>query len=366
MLLILVTLCFHLVGCAIQLKCLNERSYSLHESITAEAFPLSKFGFGPSHPFAYDVDGRKRTVEHMWTSSNVDYFCSFKMNSFRVTSDGKLFKLDTSEQVIFDHPTMCGPYGSIYAAQMYYDWNAAIRKKTVSLESTESLHRDLVVPLRMAWDDCFNHLSFQSLPLIGAVLEIHGDLWDKLVWHTSLYGAAVVNAMGVPMSRIVVAQPVEADTLILPWIPHWLPVQLASVRGISKRACELFTEKLLAMSFPESKEVLNPLTIYSPTHRRDSNDTLISGGTDQLRYFVYITRSGSDSRDVYREKALLRMISEIVDTKKVKVVVVGHSHSYNSIVMLQRSWQRFAKIFSRAIVMMGPHGMLVYFDPALT
>jgi hypothetical protein len=33
---------------------------------------------------------------------------------------------------------------------------------------------------RMRWDDCFNHLSFQSLPLIAHVREFRSDIWDKV------------------------------------------------------------------------------------------------------------------------------------------------------------------------------------------
>lgn len=206
-------------------------------------------------------------------------------------------------------------------------------------------------------------MSFQVMPLVGAVLEFHGDLWEKLSWHASTYTAAMLNAMGVPWSAIIVEEPVEAKVLLLPWIPYWLPVQLASVRGISLRSSELFTRKLIAMEFPESKELLDPLPIYSPTHPNDTAEDLMNShnSTDGYRYLVYMTRMGQDSRDVYNEKALLAMMAEMLDTSKVKLVVVGHSHAYKTAVMLQRSWQRFAKVFSKAIIMMGPHGNLLIY-----
>eukprot|EP01034_Spumella_vulgaris_P021449 gene21449-27482_t len=217
---------------------------------------------------------------------------------------------------------------------------------------------DLVVPLRMRWDDCFNHLSFQTMPLLGSVKEFHGDIWKTLSWHASLFGAAMLNLLDVPMERIAVEKTILAKTVLLPWVPHWCPVQLASLNGIAYNLAAELTKNLLAKQFTNKDSPLEPFNVLIPGKPEQESvhaylETRMSN--KDVRFVVYMSRTEHQPRGVVNEQEILSTIRTAL-SPNYQLVVLGHSVEYKTVLKLQQSWQRYARVVNRAVVFMGPHG----------
>ncbi len=150
------------------------------------------------------------------------------------------------------------------------------------------------------------------------------------------------------MEQIVIEKTILAKTVFLPWIPHWCPVQLASVHGIAQNLAETMTQNLLKKQFSSSESELDPFTLSVPGR----NNTL---RTD-VRYVVYISRRKDiQPRAVENEAEVINGIRSAL-SPKYQLVVLGHSVEYQAVQKLQQSWQRYARIVNKAIVFIGPHG----------
>ena len=204
---------------------------------------IHNHSFGASCPCVYDVNNRCRQSPHMCTASSSTSYCLIQIQRTLITGAGGLVDCKTSKIYTFQDPTMSG-MAPIYFAGIHeqfssrytqagVDFMNQVAQHTVHetyLEMTYPHHK-YVVPMRMRWDDCFNHLSFQSLPMIGLVYEFltrsssqHRKQFgasfhpDKLVFHASRYTGAMLQLIGVPPERIVVERPIIADRIILPWV----------------------------------------------------------------------------------------------------------------------------------------------------
>lgn len=197
-------------------------SYQINDRINVTVMSISKFGLKPDCPCPTDKTGKCRTAPHMCVASNVTYVCTFYMRDMTITALGGLVEGTSRDIVSFGHHTMSGGKDPQYfpmISQIFlkgFD-NAMSRY----VQEVHPMTRDIVVPLRSRWDDCFNHLSFQSMPLMALMYEFHPELWDKVNFHASRFTAALLMLLDVPQSSIVVEKNVRAKTVLMPWTPYW-------------------------------------------------------------------------------------------------------------------------------------------------
>lgn len=189
-----------------------------------------------------------RCYLQMCNSAVVDYFCDIRISNAVITKLGGFLDCSSLMPYSLSDPSIKGndplyfPSNNDMWAHNFIDMTVKLIETKFSVSDTLSTgHRPkqkrqktpishikpiqyeikqypLVIPLRMKWDDCFNHLSFQTLPLIGHAMELYGSIWDQLYWHASLYSAALLRLLDVPLNRIIIEERVVAKELLLPWI----------------------------------------------------------------------------------------------------------------------------------------------------
>jgi hypothetical protein len=329
-------------------------NYSLSSNIHVIVEDVRRYGLAPSCPCAFDGSGSCRGTSDMCVASGTSYFCQFKMDNITVTKWGALLHRSTGQLISFSHPTIAGCPTRRCSRGRTDDFTKghtdAFKKHSNSSE--QPLRRDLVVPVRMRWDDCFNHLSFQSLPLIGAVFELMPDMWHRVHWHASRFSAAMLQLMGVPLHKIVIEQPVHAETVVLPWIPHWDPVWISSLHGIARNVCKRMTQSLLELKIPaDQMAAIEPLNIFNYELKSIDEASLPKNG----RFVVYMHRSFNGTRLVVNVMELLSVLSRAL-RPEYTIVVLASTVEYQTIPQLHMVWQHYARIISRARVVVGPHG----------
>jgi hypothetical protein len=184
----------------------------------------------------------------------------------------------------------------------------------------------------MKWDDCFNHLSFQTLPLISMVKEFHGDIWDILYWHASVDSATLLNLAGVPLERIIIEKSIIAKTIILPWIPHWCPIELPSIHGIANNMVKIVTAKLLSKQLKEpniTDKILANIVYETPL----VNDII----DKNKRLIVYFSRDVKGIRGVLNEREILDALVKHVSID-YDVVTISLQNELPTIEDKQFSW----------------------------
>lgn len=327
----------------------------------------------PRHcPCAYDKNGKCRQSEHMCGASTADYFCSFTLKNVFISSAGGLLDCRTLLPISFAHPTMMGAE-PIYYPKIHRTWadgyiEAAkslrlklsdLRGSTFRADAPRLAVHDVVVPTRMRWDDCFNHLSFQSVPLIAHVYEFWGkERWEQLSWHASLFTAGVLRLLDVPMERIILAKNVFAKTAVLPWVRGWCPPQISTLFGVAANVSALMTRRLL-QGPPWSAPLDSGAGMSSRAHRpgnysrnRQSENMV---ATEERRTVIYMPRSKTGTRFVVNEDELLRLLRENL-RPEFELHVHPYTPEYDTIEKLLDSWREAALIFSRARLIIGPHG----------
>ncbi len=153
------------------------------------------------------------------------------------------------------------------------------------LEPKPKITYDLVAPIRMRWDDCFNHVHFQTVPMIAAIFEFHQKEWNRITWHVSKYGAGLLLLMDVPLERMAIEIPVKAKEILLPWYANWNPLQTATIKGVTRRTCNIITKNLLAKQIDASvQEKVDKLvvSIVDPTLNNSYNAMAERGGDGDL------------------------------------------------------------------------------------
>ena len=166
--------------------------------------------------------------------------------------------------------------------------------------------------------------------------------------------------LGVKMDRIRLEKQLLARTLVLPWVPHWNPVQIASFKGIAKEMAKEMTTKLIGMSFPrDEKELVKPIFVASGLDKHgqykpvESIDDFLRG--TKKRLIVYLARAADATRAVVNENELLQELQDALH-EDYQLVILGPTPPYSTVESLLVLWQRYAKIVSRAKVLIGPHG----------
>lgn len=336
------------------LRCIPSEgpSYRISDSINVTVQRIEDFGFHPDCPCPYDLEGRCRQSPHMCLTSNASHFCTFYMKDITISNWGALY-LSGRRMINFGHRTIAGggepQYNPGDAKSFLHGFERAAQRYVASGEHVE---RNLVVPLRYKWDDCFNHQSFQSIPLIGVMHDLLPQLWQEVDWHASRFTAALLLLLGVPREKILVERNARAKQLVLPWLQFWNPLHLAIPKGIARQVCFKITANLLAKQFSrENIDGVKPLVpmdyLYNPL--KDLN------ASSEQRYVIYFNRSESGSRTVSNEREILRILQDNL-RPEYHLIVLGPTREYKVIELLMVIWQQYARYVNRATVILGPHG----------
>jgi hypothetical protein len=208
------------------------RNHGFYTNVTylSHSFPLDC-------PCAYDSKGFCRQKPHMCTASKSNFYCNFKLSSVILSRKGGLIDCRSLSPISFSHSSM-GMSPPIYddsnhVWQDYYIDEAVNgilnikrqqKKEKSYLQSIKTY--DLVVPTRMIWDNMFNHISFQTVPLIAHVKTFYTDMWYNITWHSSLQTAAILKLLDVEDDKIVIEKLVYAKNVILPWVQGWCPLKV--------------------------------------------------------------------------------------------------------------------------------------------
>lgn len=309
-----------------------------------------KHGLSTECPCAYDLSGKCRQAKHMCTTTKNDFYCKIEINSAIISRDGAIIQQEYPYKFYsFSHDSMSGMaprYTDITKgqfAQGYADAYSTWIQRGKSTREIDTLPQlDMVVPLRMRWDDCFNHLSFQAVPLIAHVKELwkpDEEMWRQLYWHASFFTAGVLRLLDVPEDRIIIERTVRARKVVLPWMQGWCPLQVSSVRGIARGVSELVTRNLLMKS-----KVVSATEIGKPV--------------DGKRNVVYVQRplGKHNTRQVINEEAIVAALKAELDLTRYNFVLLPHTPEAKTIDGLHNSWRESAEVFHNAFAIIGPHG----------
>ena len=339
----------------------NEEVLFCHDSANMEQqrqqrFPDSnwtltalKHGFSIECPCAYDLSGKCRQAKHMCTTTKNDFYCKIEMRSAIVSSGGAIIQEKYPHKFYsFSHDSMSGMsprYTDVTKSQFAQGYADAYSKWTEygkSAQKIDTLQQvDTLVPLRMRWDDCFNHISFQAVPMIAHARELWNPdeaTWKNLYWHASFFTAGVLRLMDIPEDHIIVEKSVRAKKVVLlPWMQGWCPLQVSSVRGIAKNVSSLITYNLLKKVVPV---------------------TDIGKSVNGRRNIVYVQRplGKHNTRQVVNEEAIIAALKAELDMTKYNFVLLPHTPEAKTIDGLHESWRASAEVFHNAFAVIGPHG----------
>jgi hypothetical protein len=334
--------------------------YRISSKIEVSVTKIAKKGFYPTTICIYDYLGRCRTKPHLSVSSNASYLCTFRMKDVIVTTKGAIQERGNGKPISYGHVTVAGGKDPQYAPVMAYMFLKGI-DFAIEPPSTKALQlpeNSILIPVRSRYDDCFNHQSFQVLPMISLTYEFHPDLFYSAYWHASLYTAAFLLLADVPESHIVVEKTVQPKEVVMPWIPYWNPMQLPPIYNVSRRLEVKITENLLKKSFPVNivKQVA-PLKLldfqYHPYPKETIQKVLDS---PEQRFIVYLNRSSEGERSVENEREILQILQNALNPEQYTLIVLGATKGYPDIIHNQIIWQQFARIINKAKVIIGPHG----------
>ena len=295
-----------------------------------------KHGLSTECPCAYDLSGRCRQAKHMCTVTKNDYYCKIEILGAIVSSEGAIIQQAPPHKVYsFSHDSMSG-MGPRYTdttkgqfVQGYTDAYNKWREHGMSPGSIAALPEvDMIVPLRMRWDDCFNHISFQAVPMIAHVKSLwkpDDSTWTQLYWHASFFTAAVLRLLDIPMDRIIMEKGVRAKKLVLPWMQGWCPLQVSSVQGVAKDVSTEITHNLLKKS-------------------RKVSAADIGKPVDGKRNIIYLQRpmSKHNTRQVVNEEAIVAALRAELDLMKYNFVLLPHTPHSPSLRILSTSKPRAA------------------------
>ena len=212
---------------SIKLYCGKPDDFERKADIVADLMPHN---FTTICPCAHDLTGHCRQKPHMCTATRHNTFCNFNMTNVIVASGGGMIDAETQETFYLTHPSIRGEQPIYF--QVFHDrWSTSYTESAriflaekAELSSLPSY--ELVLPTRMRWDDCFNHLSFQLLPLLGHARALYHDIWSDIYWHASRYSAAILLLLDIPQSRILIEKNVLAKRLVLPWLKVYVEFPL--------------------------------------------------------------------------------------------------------------------------------------------
>jgi hypothetical protein len=219
----------------------------------------------------------------------------------------------------------------------------------------------------MRWDNSFHHLPTQTIPLIAAIFEFHRASWDSIIWHTGLYGAALLTLLEIPSKSIVIGKSIQAKNVLLPWYPHWNPLVVPAFKGVTNQLSQQLTQALLKQQLEISttkllKNVHMKVSIISPTGNSSSIATIDEVLQSGDRLIVYFSRRNHQARHVINEDLLIESIAKLVITGNHVIMIqsAGFISKETNIETLHSLWLPYARILSKAKVVIGPHGKLFF------
>jgi hypothetical protein len=316
---------------------------------------IQNHNFSTKCPYYYDSQNIKHTTrKDLCFAIKNSKYCTFRVNNSIITKGGGITGNNNNFKYRFSHFTMNGLNKDSHNRNNHIQWSEYFEKATkgrINKINSNNIKSDLdsyayVVPLRMRFDDCFNHLSFQAVPLISMVKEFHSDIWDILYWHASIDTASLLNLAGVSLDRIIIDKPIIAETIILPWIPGWSPMQYPLMNGISNQLVQEITKNLLNKNLsipdpqildPKSENYLKLSNIKFLTPPLSLSNTNNEYRNVSKRLIIYFTRGSILKRGVINEKeildALVKHVSDDYD-----IVTIDLQNEFHSINNKQYSW----------------------------
>lgn len=353
---------------AIFLKCNNDPAgkYYISEEVYVTVQNISQYHYRPTQGFFYDHLGKKRSQPHLSVSSNMDYMCTYHLHDMLLTEWGVILTKTEDMTIAKDHPTVAGGQKPLYyhdprILDGYYKGYVHYYKK----EAKANITYDYVAAIRMRWDNTFGHFHIQTIPMIAAFYEFHRSEWDKVYWHTTLFGAGLLTLLGIPLERMILDRAIYAKQVIMPWYPNWNPLTVPAFKGITIHTCHLLTQALLWKPIAPTLLMQNKpvISILDPTLDNSYNAMKARGGDGNLRSLlqssnrlvVYFSRSMQQSRRVINEAQLLNVLATALPIGYTLVVIQSVNH-VKDIDNMHAMWQQFAQVVSKAKVLIGPHG----------
>lgn len=351
------------------LRCENHHKgfYFIRKQAYVTLQKIADFGFKPTEPYFYDVHGNRHSRPFMWVSSNNDFMCAINLKGMIISIKGAIFNGKDGVAVMWHHPSILGTHETAYYRNpdLLIGFGKAEREYLGDPKPNDTYN--FIVPIRTRWDYCFHHFHIQTIPLIAAIYEFHQNEWEKITWHTSLHSAGVLSLMGVPLERMVIDTPIKAKRVLLPWYPNWNPLEVAAFKGITRRTCQLITEKVLekhidptvlAKTYKIVVSIINPLlnNTYSAMAARGGDGNLQELLQTNDRLVIYFSRP-PPKRAVVNEQELFAAIASSLLPGYRFLVIQSIPYVHNETIdMMHALWQQFARVVSRAKVLIGPHG----------
>lgn len=335
------------------LKCVLRRS-SDHDQYTADTIAHN---LSTECPCAYDSHGKCHQQPHMCSATKQSFYCKFTLHNVLVTGTGGLIDCASLTPISFAHRSM-GKGDPTYYEGTYNKWvnnyvNASrtfLQGPFIKLKATGKAVSlptyDLVVPTRMLWDTKFTHLSFQAVPFIALVHLAYGHtpLWSELTWHASTATAALLMLLDIPRERIV-TRAVRAKRLVMPWIPHWSPPQVAVWRGLAADITRIITHRLVTGPFTEYA--------YCDDTCRHTGRLTPRNATKPL--VVYLSRPPTATRYVTNEADLIEAIRATLHPT-LELAIIDSTVEHHKIKRMHMAWVHYASAMERARVVISPHG----------
>ena len=369
-------------GGPIILTCDNNRGSPLSRGTINEApsFDNVNVSFG-SHSFstdcpcAYDYKGKCRQAAHMCTTPTKNFYCLFRIENAIISSDGGIIDCESLRPYSFAHSTIRGGQ-PIYYEGIHMRWHTGYSEAaskflhqypSLDINSKALKVYDNVVPLRMRWDDCFNHLSFQTMPMIAHVKEFVSDSeWKQLNWHASLFSAAILRLLDVPAERIIIERSILASSVVMPWVQGWCPPQISSLKGVAARISNQMTASLLNMPSSKKKhfhdaDKKNGGSAFIQQQNEMKRNLAAPHASSDLvksssnRTIIYMPRMSKSTRSVVNDAEIIQFLRNNL-LPSYELVIAGHTQEYKTVEALHNSWRNFAESFSKARVIIGSHG----------
>lgn len=310
----------------------------------------NNFVVGDSHPHpyprecpkVYDYLGQPHSSKSLCVAASQESVCIFTLKHAIVTVCGGFMDFSHSYLIpySFDHRSM-GRTRPIYYDEVHLKWMLYYTDNTfINYTPYNMAVYDVVIPTRMIWDGNFGHLYHQSVPFIAHAFEfLPKDLLARAHWHCSTQTAALLMLLNIPEDKLIIMrpfqkiskqQPIIAKQLVLPWVSGWCPTTIPSLYGVANRILKVMTENLMLKFHDASPRVVKKLIIYLP------------------RY--------GQTRAVANEDVIIDVLKNAVNREVYDFVVVNKTQEFRTPKELHAIWYQFAKVFTRARVVIGAHG----------
>lgn len=304
--------------------------------------------FSNTCPHVYDYRGKKYQSDYLCVAAKQNHSCVFHLYNVVVTVCGGLLDVSKTHMIpySFQHPSI-GFTKPVNNEFVHLKWMHYYTDNNHEIRTPYDMEvYDVVIPVRMIWDGNFGHLYHQSVPLISHAFEfIRRETLAQAYWHCSVPTAALLLLLGVPKKRLIVIQafqkiaqqqPVIGKVVIVPWVSGWCPSNTPSLYGVANRALKIMTNNLLLKFNGGNKDI-----VYKVKQGK--------------QLIIYLPRRGQ-TRMVINENKIINMLQSSINKDMYDLVILNKTEEFRTIDELHKIWYEYAKYFSRARVVIGPHG----------